>query len=92
MRTIPHRLLLSVFLIYSLCFADASAVADRQPIVEALQWVRAPLRNTVQYDYVMTARVHLILVSLNSTCFFTTGSYFLNASFSVLVRAFFFVT
>ena len=49
------------FLISSLCFADATAVADHQPIVEALQWVRAPLRNTVQYDYVMTARVHLIL-------------------------------
>jgi hypothetical protein len=61
MRTIPHRLLLSVFLISSLCFADATAVADHQPIVEALQWVRAPLRSTVQYDYVMTARVHLIL-------------------------------
>src|SRR5205814_734317 len=35
---------------------------------------------------------YLTLVSLNSTCLRTTGSYFLNASFSVLVRAFFFVT
>jgi DNA repair protein RecO (recombination protein O) len=35
---------------------------------------------------------YLILVSLNSTCLRTTGSYFLNASFSVLVRAFFLVT
>jgi hypothetical protein len=35
---------------------------------------------------------YLILVSLNSTCLRATGSYFLNDSFSVLVRAFFLVT
>ena len=34
-------------------------------MVEALQWVRAPLRGTVQYEYIMTARVHLL--------FFWTG-------------------
>src|SRR3974390_607292 len=60
MRKIPHRFLLLVFLISSLCFADSTVIADHQPIVEALQWVRTPLRGTVQYDYVMTARVHLI--------------------------------
>ena len=60
MRKVPHLLLLPAFLISSLCLADSTAIADHQPIVEALQWVRAPLRNTVQYDYVMTARVHLI--------------------------------
>src|SRR3954470_20014750 len=36
------------------------------------------------------ARVYLILVSLNSTCFLTTGSYFLKVNLSVLVREFFF--
>jgi hypothetical protein len=41
--------------------ATLSAPADRQPIIEALQWVRTPLRNPIQYDYIMTARVHLIL-------------------------------
>src|SRR5580704_16779712 len=35
---------------------------------------------------------YLIFVSLNSTCLRATGSYFLNVSFSVLVRAFFCVT
>ena len=35
---------------------------------------------------------HLILLSLNSTCFFATGSYFFIDSFSVIVREFFFVT
>src|SRR6185437_14198025 len=35
---------------------------------------------------------YLILVSLNSTCLRATGSYFLNVSLSVLVRAFFLVT
>jgi hypothetical protein len=35
---------------------------------------------------------YLIFVSLNSTCLRATGSYFLKASFSVFVRAFFLVT
>ncbi len=35
---------------------------------------------------------HLILASLNSTCFFATGSYFFFDSLSVIVREFFFVT
>ena len=35
---------------------------------------------------------YLILVSLNSTCFLATGSYFIIENFSVLVRAFLDVT
>src|SRR5690606_36198203 len=37
-------------------------------------------------------RSYLILVSLNSTCFLTTGSYFVLVIFSVIVRLFFVVT
>jgi hypothetical protein len=33
---------------------------DRQPIVEALTWVREAPKDLVEYDYVMTARVRLI--------------------------------
>ena len=38
------------------------------------------------------SRAYLILVSLNSTCLRTTGSYLRNTSLSVLVREFFLVT
>jgi len=41
---------------------------------------------------VRSAADYLILASLKTTCLRTTGSYFLNSSFSVLVRGFFFVT
>jgi len=59
MRVAPHRLLfLLVFLFTSI--ARTSASADRQPILDALEWVRAPLVVSVQYNYVMTARVHLL--------------------------------
>src|SRR5690606_6897099 len=37
-------------------------------------------------------RAHLILCSLNSTCLRATGSYFLMANLSVIVRVFFVVT
>ena len=40
----------------------------------------------------LKADLHLILASLNSTCFFATGSYFFIASLSVIVREFFLVT
>lgn len=40
--------------------ASTASLTDRQPIVEALQWVRSPIRNSVEYDYIMTARVRLI--------------------------------
>jgi hypothetical protein len=35
---------------------------------------------------------HLIFASLNSTCFFATGSYFRKVIFSVMFRGFFLVT
>lgn len=40
--------------------ASSSSSADRQPIEEALLWVRNSPRHFVQYDYIMTARVHLL--------------------------------
>lgn len=48
-------LLLSVFLT-----ASPSSRADRQPLDEALLWVRNAPRHYVQYDYVMTARLRLL--------------------------------
>src|SRR5208283_3898497 len=55
---------LGLFLLLLLNFFAATgstaSLADRQPIVEALQWVRSPIRNSVEYDYIMTARVRLI--------------------------------
>ena len=51
----PKILFLPVIL-----FAATSATADRQPITEALSWIRVTPRNMVQYDYVMTARVRLL--------------------------------
>jgi len=63
MRPAPHRLFFLALLSSSLCFADTTApgTADHQPILEALQWVRTPITQTAEYNYVMTARVHLIL-------------------------------
>jgi hypothetical protein len=40
--------------------APTSPVADRQPIDEALRWVRNSPRGLTEYDYMMTARVHLL--------------------------------
>lgn len=57
--------LLVLFLSFFVALASTASLADRQPIVEALHWVRAPVRNAVECDYIMTARVHLI--------FFWTG-------------------
>jgi hypothetical protein len=55
------RLAISSFLVFSFVFpASSSSVADRQPIDEALRWVRNSPSNLVQYDYLMTARVHLL--------------------------------
>ncbi len=56
-----HRgLLLVLFLSFFVAVASTASLVDRQPIVEALLWVRSPVRNSVEYDYIMTARVHLI--------------------------------
>lgn len=38
----------------------ASATSDRQPIDEALLWVGALPRHLAEYNYTMTARVHLL--------------------------------
>lgn len=55
-----RRFLILALFVSPLCFASSTSSADRQPIVEALQWVRTPIRGTVEYDYVMTARIHLV--------------------------------
>ncbi len=61
MRPPLHRGLFLFFLItFFAVTASTASLADRQLIVEALQWVRSPLRSSVEYDYIMTARVHLI--------------------------------
>jgi len=60
MRAAPHRTLLFLFFIFFSSIAATSASADREPILEALRWVRAPLRGSVRYDYFMTARVRLL--------------------------------
>src|SRR4051812_24384670 len=52
---------------------------------------RAPARAPFSRPRPMR-RIYLILVSLNSTCFLATGSYFFIESFSVIVREFFLVT
>src|SRR5580704_6717096 len=44
-----------------LAFNATSATSDRQPIAEALRWVRSSPRQAAQYDYIMTARVRLLL-------------------------------
>jgi hypothetical protein len=43
-----------------LAFNATSATSDRQPIAEALSWVRSSPRQAAQYDYIMTARVRLL--------------------------------
>jgi hypothetical protein len=43
-----------------LAFDAPSATADRQPIAEALRWVRSSPRQAAQFDYIMTARVRLL--------------------------------
>jgi hypothetical protein len=43
-----------------LAFNATSATSDRQPIAEALRWVRLSPRQAAQYDYIMTARLRLI--------------------------------
>jgi len=59
MRVAPHRLLLLLFFLF-FSIAATSASADREPILDVLRWVRAPLAISVQYNYIMTARVHLL--------------------------------
>jgi hypothetical protein len=52
--------LLSLLFLSVLLPAACSSSADRQPIDEALLWVRNSPPHPVQYDYTMTARVRLL--------------------------------
>jgi len=52
--------LLALFLSFSFLPAASSPSSDRQPVVEALGWIRSTPREVVQYDYEMTARVRLL--------------------------------
>jgi hypothetical protein len=58
-KTIPLRCCLLPILVL-LAFDATSATSDRQPIAEALRWVRSSPRQAAQYDYIMTARVRLL--------------------------------
>jgi len=62
MRTALHTsLTITCFLFLSIVLiASPTPVTDRQPIDEALRWVRLSPHHLVQYDYVMTARVRLL--------------------------------
>jgi len=60
MRAVRQRTLLFLFIIFFFSIAATSASTDREPILEALSWVRAPLRGAVQYEYIMTARLRLL--------------------------------
>jgi len=52
--------LLALFLSFSFLPAGSSPTSDRQPVVEALGWIRSTPRQVVQYNYGMTARVRLL--------------------------------
>jgi hypothetical protein len=62
MRAARHASLTVAFLVLlcSLVSALPPASADRQPIDEALLWVRNSPQHPAQYDYTMTARVRLL--------------------------------
>ena len=67
MRLKAHSVLL-VFPLFLSCFAVFGfpvTPPDQQPLKEALHWVRSTPRTLVQYDYIMTVRLHLL--------FFWTG-------------------
>jgi hypothetical protein len=46
---------------FSLFPAASCSISDRQPITEALEWVRSTPQHVVQYNYGMTARVRLLV-------------------------------
>jgi hypothetical protein len=62
MRIKPHSLFLflPILLLSSVGFSSPPTPSDQQPLLEALHWVRATPRELVQYDYIMTVRVHLL--------------------------------
>jgi len=41
--------------------SDPPTAVDRTPIIEALSWVKTAARNEVEFDYVMTVRVRLLI-------------------------------
>jgi hypothetical protein len=49
-----------VLILFVVAFSATCATSDRQPIAEALRWVRSSPRRAVQYDYIMTARVRIL--------------------------------
>lgn len=58
------RCTLAITFVLLLCAflpASSSSLADRQPLDEALHWFHNAPQNLVQYDYVMTARLRLLL-------------------------------
>ena len=55
----PAKFLLILLIVFLPPSARPRA-SDRAPIVEALGWVRSAPAETVQFDYVMTARVRLL--------------------------------
>lgn len=52
--------LLSLLFVSALLPAASSSTADRQPLEEALSWIRSSPSHPVQYNYTMTARLHLL--------------------------------
>lgn len=60
MRAALHAGLALAFLLFLAVLLPASGTSDRQPIDEALLWVRHSPPHPVQYDYTMTARVRLL--------------------------------
>jgi hypothetical protein len=62
MKVAAQTTLASFFIIFFLYLlpASSSSSADRQPINEALAWVRNSPQHFVEYDYIMTARVRLL--------------------------------
>jgi hypothetical protein len=53
------RIVLTLFLLF-LPLSAVTAGLDRQPIVEALGWMRGAPKDLTQFDYIMTARVRLL--------------------------------
>ncbi len=53
-------LLLPLALSFFVDFGSPAIPPDQQPLLEALHWVRSTPQTLVQYDYIMTARLHLL--------------------------------
>jgi len=62
MRAAIRGRLLLLFLVISFALlpAASSPTSDRQPVTEALEWIRSTPRQVSQYNYEMTARVRLL--------------------------------